>query len=591
MAVIPMQKIAVIALRSREDELLDILHKEGAVEISDAPADVKVDHTEFNFRASELDFAIKRLTPYADKKTQAVIRKKPTEEQIIHAALHTDMAGVIAQVHALEEADKEIEKQLAAAKGQQGGGGTGGQDVQPAYFSSAAVKDETSKIGASEGDRAVAMQEAVAIETQKAAERTQEHDRRRSMLAVELPSLILTRQYLRWLRDKQTVREAMQRTRSTVILLGWIARDHVKTLEAALHRVVPESALLRVKPDEGEEPPVLLNNPTFLKPFESVTTLYGLPQAAELDPTPILSFFFILFFGLCLTDAGYGLVLAAVMGTFIWTKKLSIEEGRLWWLLMFAGIVTFFVSIPFGGWFGLMPQQVQNFLPSAVVDTNGDGIADLFKGQIWNLGETKGITFFQNLSIGLGLIHLCVGIFLSGYVKWRVGQKAAAIWMDWTTLVLFAASGAYFLVPSSERSIALYGIFAALALVVWGKGYGSAWFLRPLFGLLGLANLAMGMLSNTLSYLRLLALGLVTGALALAVNLVAEQIGSLLPLYIGIPLMIVIYFFGHLVNIALNTLGAFIHSGRLQFVEFFSQFFEGGGRPFTPFKRSLSSAS
>jgi V/A-type H+/Na+-transporting ATPase subunit I len=105
--------------------------------------------------------------------------------------------------------------------------------------------------------------------------------------------------------------------------------------------------------------------------------------------------------------------------------------------------------------------------------------------------------------------------------------------------------------------------------------------------LLGVLNLAMGMLSNTLSYLRLLALGLVTGALALAVNLVASQISAMLPLFLGIPVAIIIYLAGHTLNLALNTLGAFIHSGRLQFVEFFSNFFEGGGRPFTPFKRSM----
>jgi V/A-type H+-transporting ATPase subunit I len=399
---------------------------------------------------------------------------------------------------------------------------------------------------------------------------------------------VLARQYLRWLHDKQAVREAMQRTRSTVIAMGWLPKNRLHTLESALERALPQSALFKIKPDENEESPILLNNPAFLKPFESVTALYGLPQSSEMDPTPMLSFFFILFFGLCLTDAGYGLVLAIAMGLFIWAKKLSIEEGRLWWLLLIGGIVTFFVSIPFGGWFGLTPDKVPSIF---TVDTNGDGIADLFKGQIWNLGETKGIAFLQNLSIALGLIHLSFGIFLAGVSKWISGQKAAAFWVDWTTLILFVTIGTYFFVPPEMQSFALYGIYAALALVIWGKGYGSSFFLRPLFGVLGLVNLAMGMLSNTLSYLRLLALGLVTGGLALAVNLVGGQIGGLLPVYLAIPVVLVIYLFGHLVNIALNTLGAFIHSGRLQFVEFFSQFFEGGGRPFQPFKRSLPSAS
>jgi V/A-type H+-transporting ATPase subunit I len=106
-------------------------------------------------------------------------------------------------------------------------------------------------------------------------------------------------------------------------------------------------------------------------------------------------------------------------------------------------------------------------------------------------------------------------------------------------------------------------------------------------GLIGTLNLAIGLLSNGLSYLRILALGLVTGAIAFAVNQVAIEMSKLFPIWLGIPVMIVILFMGHLVSIALNVLGAFIHSGRLQFIEFFSQFFEGGGRSFAPFAKSI----
>lgn len=586
MAVVPMQKIAVIAHRSKEDALLDLLQKEGLLEISNIPESVNIDHTEVHFRYAELDFTIQTLMPVADKKTQAALRRKATEEQIMHAALHMDIAQIIADVHQLEAQAKNIQTRLVLSEG--GRGGAGGDDVQPAYFASSAIKDEAGKIGSGVREPSAEQKQAVLLEQAAVKKSLHDIEEKRKSLATELPSLVLARQYLRWLHDKQAVREAMQRTRSTVVAMGWLPKNRVQLLESRLERDLPQSALLTIKPDEHEESPVLLNNPVFLKPFESVTTLYGLPQSSEMDPTPMLSLFFIIFFGLCLTDAGYGLVLAIVMGLFIWKKKLSIEEGRLWWLLLIGGIVTFFVSIPFGGWFGLTPDKVPSMF---TVDTNGDGVADLFKGQIWNLGETKGITFLQNLSIALGLIHLSVGIFLAGVSKWISGQKAAAFWVDWTTLILFVAIGAYFFAPAQMQSFALYGIYATLALVIWGKGHGSSFFLRPLFGFLGLLNLAMGMLSNTLSYLRLLALGLVTGALALAVNLVGEQIGGLLPVYLAIPVVVIIYLLGHLVNIALNTLGAFIHSGRLQFVEFFSQFFEGGGRPFQPFKRSLPSAS
>lgn len=162
------------------------------------------------------------------------------------------------------------------------------------------------------------------------------------------------------------------------------------------------------------------------------------------------------------------------------------------------------------------------------------------------------------------------------------------VWVDWTQLLLIGSAIAYPFAPAEWKQVAFYAIIASLVIVIWGKGYGSVWYMRPVYGFLGLLNLAMGMMSNVLSYLRLLALGLVTGALALAVNLVAQQIGGFLPPIIGIPISILIYIGGHTLNIALNVLGAFIHSSRLQFVEFFSQFFEGGGRPFSPFKRRHS---
>lgn len=590
-----MQKIAVVVHKSRENELLEFLHKEGVMEVSHIPEAVSsIDHTEVNFRIAELDFALEILMEFADKKTLEALKKPSTEDQIIKSALHTDIRGLIDQVHALEGSMKESSIKIDAINNGHGIQGEGGSDPEHlAFVASGEVRSTSNIIGVMAGSMPGAIEQASArdVELKKRTleEGITKNEEILRRLSQELPSLMRARQYLRWLDAKQSVREAMQRTISTVIVLGWLPKKMMQSFEIKLQRTLPESAILKMKTMEGEEAPVELNNPLFLKPFESVTTLYGLPRATELDPTPLISLFFILFFGLCLTDAGYGLVLAIIMFLFIKLKKITLEKGRLWYLLLIGGVVTFFVSIPFGGWFGLTPLQVQGFLPSAVVDTNGDGLADLFVGQIWNLGETKGISFLQNLSLALGIIHLSLGIFMAGYMKWRSGDKAGAMWADWTTLVLFSAIAWYFFGETSNQNIALYTIYACVALVIWGKGYGSAWYLRPLYGLLGIVNLAMGMLSNTLSYLRLLALGLVTGALALAINLVAEQIGALFPIYIAIPVMFVIYFVGHLVNIALNTLGAFIHSGRLQFVEFFGQFFEGGGRPFAPFKRHTSS--
>ncbi len=222
-----------------------------------------------------------------------------------------------------------------------------------------------------------------------------------------------------------------------------------------------------------------------------------------------------------------------------------------------------------------------------MTETRADGLM-WFKYQIWNLSDTQGITFLQNLSLTLGVIHLSFGIMLSLYWKILQGKVAAALWQDGSTLAMIGALIFWGFAPAEMKQIAIYCVYGAVAGMIWGKGYGSPLLQRPLFGLLQTLNWFLGMMGNVLSYLRILALGLVTGALAFTVNLVAEQIGALLPWYVAIPFMIIVYVVGHTMNIVLNVLGAFIHSGRLQFVEFFSQFFEGGGRPFRPFSRTIS---
>ena len=596
MAVVKMQKVAVVAHRSEKEGVLELLHKEGVMEITDAREATSHDHAEVPYRAAELDHVIAKLQEAASKQTLAACKKKASDDEIRRAALEHDIRGIIDSVHALEQQEGDLQRALhelehghvpEKKKGPKGKFDANAAD-EGVYFTASEVHEDLSRFGQTQltlGEEV----EQVKTEQAKTLKQLETVHGQMAKLSGELPMLVRARKYMRWLDEKATARDAMKHTKTTVTLFGWIAKSFFDPLEKKLHKLSPATALLKVDPRPGEQAPVHLKNPTWLAPFESVTTLYGLPQAHEFDPTPLLAPFFILFFGLCLTDAGYGLVLAALMAVYLAKNKLSVRQAPLWWLLLIGGLMTFLISIPFGGWFGLAPAQVQGFLPSAVVDTNGDGVADLFKGQIWNLGETPGITFFQNLSIALGLIHLSFGIFLAGLSKWVLDRKGEAFWVDWTTLILFAAAGAYFFVPTDQKQNALYAIYFSIALVFWGKGHGSTLAMRPLNGFLGILNLAMGMLSNTLSYLRLLALGLVTGALALAVNLVAQQIGGMLPIYLGIPVAIIIYLSGHTVNIALNVLGAFIHSGRLQFVEFFSQFFEGGGRPFVPFKRSHAS--
>lgn len=575
-----MQKVAVLALKSQQEPLLQLLHEEGVLEISEArESSGNVDHTEVNFRVADLEFAIATLKNVASKKTLSAMKKAESANpaQVQHAAHNTDVLGIVGRLNAMEDEDRTLE---AVATGKRVvEHSLGGSGAESPVFLSSGSNDDLSKVGGdgeTHGHMSAAEQESRA----KAQKQLERNAAAREKLSEELPNLVMLRKFLQWLGQKQAAREAMRTTKTAVMLQGWIAENKYVHLQHALQRMLPDAAIVPLSANDGETPPVELKNNPLLTPFESVTKLYGLPQYHEMDPTPYLSLFFILFFALCLTDAGYGLVQALLTGGFILKTKTKVRENPLLWLLFVSGIVTFFVSIPFGGWFGMTPQQA----PAFMTETR-DGVL-WFKGQVWNLGEQKGISFLQNLALALGVIHLTFGIVLSAAWKIRNRDYAAAFWQDVSTLAMIGSLVAAFFGPAEYKPYANYVIYAALAFMVWGKGYGSSFAKRPFMGFLQTLNWFLGMLGNVLSYLRILALGLVTGALAFTVNLVAEQIGALLPWFLVIPFMITVYIVGHAMNIALNVLGAFIHSGRLQFVEFFSQFFEGGGRPFKPFARS-----
>lgn len=646
MAIVTMQKVAVLAPKSLQEKVLDSLQRQGVVHVSDETPAGGVDHTEMNFRTAELEFAITTLLDVADKEIVAIARRMATPEDIMKASSSCDVRGIVDALHELEKIDTEETRVMDDLLSKHAGLSVwkfyprhatddatssavqifGIMPKQNEATLQTALEERVSRcvlesFDAPDGFRlgaalvwkkdknifeeiatthgwtnitpppmeGAALEEIVALNGRIDAVQTEMNKRatQRKELSMHLPALMRTRTFLTWLDAKQHVRENALTSHSTMMVTGWMPKESTALLQNQLAAEINQSILvLRVKPEDGEEAPVLLKNKLGISPFESVTTLYGLPLTSEMDPTAALSPFFGIFFALCLTDAGYGLTIATIFGVWLLISKKSIQEARLPWLLFISGVLAFFVGIPFGGWFGLSAKALPESL-SFLTKTTAEGIR--FKGQAWDLSTQTGIEFLQNLSLVLGIVHMFFGMFLAGWHKWVHGKKAQAFWENFTSHVLLISVLFLAFAPTEYKTIATYVLYVSIALLVWGKGYGSAWYIRPIFGVLGVMNMIIGLLSNGLSYLRILALGLVTGAMALAVNQVAVEMGKLFPLWLGIPVMILIAMSGHLVSIALNTLGSFIHSSRLQFIEFFSQFFEGGGKPFSPFRRSISS--
>jgi V/A-type H+-transporting ATPase subunit I len=397
-------------------------------------------------------------------------------------------------------------------------------------------------------------------------------------LVIHLPSLRQMHDYCDNKLERLRKSEALRQSRYLSFVSGWIREQDVPMLETRLAKSSFESSIVTMDPEPQDEPPVEYHNPPMAQPFQFVTDLYSRPKYWEIDPTPYLGAFFAFFVGICLTDAGYGLLLTLV--TFLTLKRLApsaISSGgrNLLRILLYCGIATTVVGFFTGGIFGFAFDE----LPG--------GLRRLQQFVIFNpLTEQMQFLIF---TLALGVVHVLVGISLRFYRRLKQGQIAAA-WLDqmpWLAILLGAVSLAIAnwanMAWLNAIAYALMLMGAAVILLFAGRSSRNP-FARLGAGLYSLYQVS-GLFGDILSYVRLFALGLATGVIAGVVNVLA---GLTLEIpYAGFVLMPFVLVSGHLLNIVINTLGGFIHTARLHFVEFFGKFYEGGGEPFEPFQLRL----
>ncbi|MHC4155755.1 MAG: V-type ATP synthase subunit I [Planctomycetota bacterium] len=371
---------------------------------------------------------------------------------------------------------------------------------------------------------------------------------------------------------REQTRGTAPATEQTVILEGWVKEKDFGRLEKTVSRF-KASSLSRIDPAEDEQIPVEIENKNYIRPFEVITRLYGMPQHFEVDPTALLAPFFALFFALCLTDAGYGLIMIAVVAYFI--RKMQGDK-KLMWMLGICSVVTVVAGAVTGGWFG---DAVQQFCPA---------LKPLRQKMIWFDPFEKPEMFFA-LSVVLGYVQIIFGILVAFIHNLRTRQYVAAVCDQFTWLIMLNAIVLFIAAKAGVVNAQIGGFCGKLALlpaaviVLYSERQGS-WGARLGMGLYNLFS-AVFYLGDVLSYLRLMALGMVTAGLAMAINVIAKIVLKL-PYGAGIilALLLVLVPF-HLFNMALSALGAFVHTLRLQYAEFFPKFFVGGGRLFQPLSR------
>jgi len=376
-------------------------------------------------------------------------------------------------------------------------------------------------------------------------------------------------------RDRALAAAELERSDATFHLEGWLPADREADVQQTVTKVTDAFYLDVREPEEDEVPPSFVENSAFVTPFEQVTNLYSRPDPKGIDATPYMAPFYVLLFGMMLSDSGYGLVLSLLCFLFIKLKKPTGGTAGFAWVLFWGGLSTVVWGVLIGTFFGMdfdvLFGTVNKF--PLILDPMTDPIGMLI------------------ICFGLGFLHILFGLGLKIKVAFSRGDWRTAIYdtLSWVFvligLVVFGVGSAVAGVPAIVGKIGMYmAILGAVTLLLFKGREAKNPVGRTAQGLFELYQIS-GYLSDVLSYSRLFALGVATGVIATVFNDLCSMLMTspniilkILGILIGSALLAALHAFG----LAINTLGAFVHTARLQYVEFFGKFYEAGGRAFKP---------
>ncbi len=392
----------------------------------------------------------------------------------------------------------------------------------------------------------------------------------------QLTQLLAFREQIQHARIRKEIPQHFGKTHDTYLIKGWVLARDSDTLQQDLIQQTDDHVDIHfdtpsMNPDN---PPTYIKTPWWAKGFKDLLEMFALPKYNELDPTVIMGVFFVLFFGFMLGDAGYGMII--LLGSLFGYLKLGKHSAFIKnWSFMgiWMGVTATVVGVLTYSIFG-------NLIHLFVYNNPAEPIYQfILFGQLFPVDSLDQPLAILTAALILGLVQLNVGVTLGIIQAFRRKEYKQLLTERLCWIPLQIGGGlliGYFILGWSLSQPMFY---IAGALVVIGLIQ-----LVIAAGPIGFFSIT-GYVGDWLSYARLLALGLATAGMALAFNIVSQLLGEMIPV-IGIAITVILLFIMHIVNLALSTLGAAVHSLRLQYVEFFNRFYEGGGRAFSPFKLS-----
>lgn len=368
---------------------------------------------------------------------------------------------------------------------------------------------------------------------------------------------------------------------SAFFLEGWVPAPDEKKLLEQLGQYTCCWETQDPAPEDYPVVPVKLKNNKFTEPLTTITEMYSLPAYDGVDPNGLMAPFYIFFFGFMFADLGYGLILAGACAFINWKTHPKGGFGQLIRLMIMCGISSAVIGFFTGGFFSDFLVQFTGMLglaqPVIPFLSVPDGVTGV-PGPLLNvMGDPMTVLVF---ALAVGFVQILVGMAVKFWMLCRRGQVVDAVLDIGTWWVIFVGIALFALGVGNVAGYPVVLIIGCLMLLGQSrtaKGFGKV---TAVIG--AVYNGVTGYFGDILSYSRLMVMMLAGSVIGQVFNILGAMPGGGLPPAIGIPIFFVIFIIGHAFNIGLNVIGTYVHTSRLQYLEFFKQFYEEGGRPWRP---------